>query len=397
MSLFHQNILAGASGAAGGASGPLYVDDVFSTHLYKGNGSSQQITNGIDLAGEGGLLWTKIRGSSGSHALFDSERGTGYSIYTDSSSSQDSRSDISSFNSDGFTLGIAGVTNTSNDNFCSWTFRKAPGFFDIVTYSGNSTSGRQISHNLGSVPGFIIIKALNDSRHFWCFHRSLGNTMAIPLSTNGATTTAAAYWNNTTPTDTVFTLGNDLDVNASGTNYVAYVFAHDDQSFGTDEDEAIIKCDQYTGNGSTDGPEINLGFEPQWVMIKARDESGSFRNWGIFDNMRGVIAGTGDKVLAANLPTQEDSGQNSANRNFIEFLPTGFKLSSEGLNLTDNSGNRYIYIAIRRPHKPPGAGTDVFNVTTTAINTNYTTGLLQMLLGLNLEAVVVTTGFTGLD
>ena len=374
MSLFHDNVLLGASGSG---SGPLYVDDVFSTALYTGNNSSQTITNGINLSGEGGLVWVKSRTTGTyNHIAMDTERGATSSLKINSSASSETISTrVSAFTSTGFSVGSNANVNASSNDYVSWSFRKAPGFFDVVTYTGNG-SNRTIAHNLGSVPGFIAVKAIDDSRHWWCFHRSIGNTKAIPLSLNQAPTNAAAYWNNTDPTDTVFTVGTDADVNQNNTNYIAYLWAHDDQSFGTDEDEAIIKCGQYTGNGATDGPEIDLGFEPQWVMIKARDEGGNFRNWAIFDNMRGVFTTHEDKILSANLTTQEDSGQNSASTNFIDFTPTGFKLSDSGMNVTDNNGNRYIYIAIRRPHKPPESGTDVFHMSTAAENTNFDVGFV---------------------
>ena len=371
MSLFHTNTLIGASGSG---SGPLYVDDVFSTFLYEGTGSSLSINNGIDLDGEGGAVWIKARSNETykNHTIVDSERGkdTGnsfkvlYPNLNDSEYSPGSAANatVSSFNSNGFTAGNNANTNVSSGDYVSWTFRKSPGFFDVVTYTGNG-SNRTIAHNLGSVPGFIIIKAIDDTRHWWCFHRSIGNTKAIPLSLNQATTTGQAYWNNTDPTSTVFTVGTDADVNQNNTNYVAYLFAHDEQSFGTDSDEAIIKCGTYDGTNGN-GNFVNVGFEPQWVLTKNTERTST--NWTIWDNMRGVSVGTfsGPSNGEAFGLHPNNSDADSDESDLIEFNPTGFTLNS-GSSLTNfASGEAFIYIAIRRPHKPPTAGTDVFKAVT---------------------------------
>jgi hypothetical protein len=146
MSLFHKNILAGASGAAGGASGPLYVDDVFSTFLYTGTGASHTIANGIDLSGEGGLVWMKSRTNTDWHYIIDTERGGSKIVFTNSNVGEVTYTNaITSFNSNGFTLGNQTNINNSSHDYASYTFRKAPKFFDVVTYSGTSSS-RTVSH-----------------------------------------------------------------------------------------------------------------------------------------------------------------------------------------------------------------------------------------------------------
>ena len=384
MSLFNNNILAGASGA-GGAGDATYVDDVFSTFLYDGTGSSLSINNGIDLDGEGGAVWIKTRSNTTykNHTIVDSERGKDSSNSfkvlfpnlnsTEYSPGSAANATVSSFNSNGFTAGTNLNTNVSGQEYVSWTFRKAPGFFDVVSWTGNSVSGRQIAHNLGSAPGFIMVKSYVDGTGgtgWMCYHREIGNTKAIRMDNGSAATTASsAYWNNTSPTSTHFTVGNHEDINTSANSrsYVAYVFAHDDQSFGTDEDEAIIKCGAYTGT-ATSGLEVNLGFEPQWLMMKRAEAAG---DWYIFDNMRGW--GVNDRnYLEANTSDAE------AGPGYLVPTSTGFKVIATGTNWNANNED-YIYIAIRRPHKPPEAGTDVFAVqdgrTASDGNTNtYTSG-----------------------
>ena len=141
----------------------------------------------------------------------------------------------------------------------AWSFRKQEKFFDVVTYTGDGTTGRSVAHNLGSVPGMIWIKNLS-SESWVVYHRGIGNTKSLTLNTTAAADTSSAYWNNTNPTSTHFTLGNAGGPrNENGVSYVAYLFAHDEQEYGEDSDEAIIKCGSYTGNTSSK-PNINLGF-----------------------------------------------------------------------------------------------------------------------------------------
>ena len=399
-----QTVLA-CAGASGGAGDATYVDDVFSCFLYEGNGSSQTVTNNIDLAGEGGLVWLKSRTSQtySNHILVDSERitnGRHHNLFSNGNNAEyvptnNLYTSVTGFNDNGFDLGGDDNTNTSNSDMVSWTFRKAPGFFDIVTYTGNGAN-RTIAHNLGSVPGSIWVKKRNSSSdsNWKVWHRSLPNTGTdfLTLNESGAYESNTNHWNSTAPTSTHFSLGTNAHLNNSGDTYIAYIFAHDDQSFGTNSDEAIIKCGEYTGNGTTDGPEIDLGFEPQWVMIKARDEGGSYRSWAIFDNMRGVASGNADKILSANLDTEEDTGENTANADKIDFTPTGFKLSDDGWYVTDKTSQQYIYIAIRRPHKPPEAGTDVFKAI------NYYSGSSKLTTGFPVDLQIIngrTSGFTG--
>ena len=131
-----QQLLLGAAGAAG--EDKVYVDDVFSTFVYDGNSSTQVINNGIDLSGEGGLVWVKPRNVAHSHSLIDTERGTTKTISSNSGDGQYTNNQLSSFNSNGFTLNSGGNVNGTY-RYASWTFRKAPGFFDVVTWTGNDT------------------------------------------------------------------------------------------------------------------------------------------------------------------------------------------------------------------------------------------------------------------
>ena len=352
MTVNSQRLLLAAAGATA-ADGALYVDDVFSTYVYEGTGTTQPIDNGLDLSGQGGLVWIKRRDAIGFHWLHDTERGTLKYVSSHNTNAEGSQTNsLTAFNSDGFTLG--GETNWNGDgnDFVSWTFRKAPGFFDVVTYTGDGTNPRSIAHSLGSKPGFFIVKRLDAAGSFWCYHHSRTNSKVLELNTTAAEDTFS-YWPSE-PTSTHFTVSSSASLNGSGNTYVCYLFAHDDQSFGEDEDEAIIKCGSYTGTGSS-GNAISLGFEPQWVMIK---RTSSADGWMMFDIMRGMPVDGTDPHLRADLSAAESSAAD-----YLDPTPTGFTIKATGGSV-NSSGDTYVYMAIRRPHKPPEAGTDVFAIDT---------------------------------
>ena len=354
--------LQATSGAAsydatgGGAPVINYIEDVFSTYLYTGNGSTQTITNGIDLTGKGGLVWMKGRSGTTDHGWYDTARGATFDIGSNLTTAQTTQSTgLTSFGSTGFSLGALAKLNTNAAAYVSWTFRKQPKFFDVVTYTGTGAN-RTIAHNLGSVPGCIIVKRTDSTGAWQVYHRSLANTQYMVLSARDAVATGATRWNSTTPTSTVFSLGVDATVNASGATYVAYVFAHNAGGFGLTGTANVISCGSYTGNGASDGPVITLGYEPQWVLIKSA--SSAFNDWQMYDSMRGLInvpMGTGSSSLIPN-STAIDSATVS-----IQPTATGFKVvSPDGQVNTDTS--TYIYMAIRRgPMKVPTTGTSVFS------------------------------------
>lgn len=349
--------LMGTTAAAGG--GALAIEDVFSTYLYTGTSAAQTITNGIDLAGEGGLVWIKSRGTSTNHMLQDSERSTNF-LFSDLTNAQvDYTTNAHTFNANGFTInGINIQFNQSGTDYASWTFRKAPRFFDVVTWTGN-TGNRTLSHSLNSEVGMIVLKKTSATGDWYSYHRSLGNTKAIALNSTGAAISPVSFWQSTTPTSTEFYVNSDW--NDNGQTYVAYLFAHNngDGEFGPNGDADIIKCGSYTGNGSTDGPEINLGFEPQWLLVKITNDSD---NWMLMDNMRGIASGGDTYFVEPNTSDVEATRSGITPPNLVDLLPTGFKLKAT-VKEVNGSGNTYIYIAIRRgPMRQPTSGTEVFDV-----------------------------------
>ena len=339
-----QTVLA-AAGAGGG--GPLYVDDVFSTTLYTGNSSTQTITTGIDNTASKALVWIKSRTVVGFNIIGDTERSPQppLSLRTDSTFNQAS-ADVLGFTSSGVSLGNgSGSINQNGYSDVCWNFRAEPGFFDVVTYTGNGTN-QTISHNLGSVPGMIMVKGVDVAEGWTVYHRSLGATKSLFMSTQSEYT-SSTRWNDTEPTSSVFTVGSDNGVNQNTKTYVAYIFAHDDASFGTDGDESIIKCGTFEGNVGT---VVNLGFEPQWILVKRVDGA---RDWFIYDTMRGLPGSDNANTLSLspNLSATENDARS------IHITSTGFKVSTT----TGFNYDTHIYMAIRRPHKPPEVATEVFN------------------------------------
>jgi hypothetical protein len=330
-----------------------YIEDVFSTYLYTGNGSTQTITNGIDLSGKGGLVWIKSRTNAYDHRLLDTDRNSlGNRLSSNTTGAQvvnTPSTNLATPLSTGFSLGTSSAAqeiNNTSEPFVSWTFRRQAKFFDVVTYTGNG-SNRTIAHNLGSVPGCIIVKRTDTTADWQVYHRSNANTEYMVLNSTAAKATGTTRWNSTTPTSTEFSLGTDTTVNASGGTYVAYLFAHDAGGFGASGTDNVISCGSYTVSGNT--ASVNLGYEPQYIISKG---TGSGTGWDIFDVMRGWNMSSSDADLLANTSAAE------AVNSFGNPTATGFNVEAWP------NGN-YIYIAIRRgPMRTPTTGTSVYNALT---------------------------------
>jgi hypothetical protein len=342
--------------AGNSADATLYVNDVFSTWLYTGNGSTQTITNGIDLDGEGGLVWCKSRmpfdtsGNVTNHVLMDSV--TNGRLRSNTTGALLAGQNITRLSS-GFTVIGTELNSTTSDgtppnNYASWTFREAPKFFDIVTYTGTG-SARTIAHNLGIAPGMVIVKRTDTSSNWQVYHKNLTSAeYSIQLNLTAVQASAPTVWNSTAPTSSVFSVGTDATVNASGGTYVAYLYAHDTSSTG------IIQCGSFATDGSGNAT-VNLGWEPQYVMVKITSSPGG--SWDIQDSMRGFTSSptvyTANPILKAN----EASAENTIGANTLQLNSTGFTTD----NTTYNPSKTYIYMAIRMPNKPPTSGTQVYN------------------------------------
>lgn len=338
-----------AAAGAGGAE-TLNVEDVFGVYRYDGTGSSQSITNNVNLSDEGGMVWTKNY-TADPHILVDSERGLINRISFDAGAQSEDTGEITSFDTDGFSLGTGGSTNGNGNEYMSWAFRKCPKFFDIQTYTGTG-SARTISHNLDATVGSIWVKRLDAaSGADWCvYHRSAGATGIMQLNKTNAFYIDSGFWNDTNPTTSVFHLGDRSQVNASGGSYVAYIFAHNnnDGEFGVDSDQDIIKCGSFSTDTNGDAT-INLGFEPQFLIVKLKDTTSG--GWMVIDDTRGW--GLKDSYVKY-FPTQSTAGQSDMGAAYFTVNATGFTCNQYFTN------KDYLYWAIRRPMAVPEAGTDVF-------------------------------------
>jgi hypothetical protein len=359
-----------------------YIEDVFQTWLVTPTSSNTtySVTNGVDVSGKGGMVWMKSRTSAANNLLYDTVRGASAGsnnalISNSTSAQQTANFDYITGLSNGFTVNYAtggGQLTNNGINYASWTFREQAKFFDVVTWTGDGAN-RTIAHNLGSVPGCIIVKRTDTTGDWQVYHRSLANTQYMVLNTAAGVATGATRWNSTTPTSTVFSLGTDATVNASGGTYVAYVYAHDAGGFGLTGTDNVISCGSFIPNGSGNAT-VNLGYEPQWILAKDATDAG--QGWVIQDVMRGMPAAPSYAGLG--LFPYDSAAESTASSRGSNLQPTatGF--------VVDNSsvipGSTYIYIAIRRgPMKVPTDATKVFApVTRTGTN----------------AAATVTAGFT---
>ena len=363
-----KHLLLAASGSSGSA---VNVENVFAEFLYAGNAGSNAINNGIDLSTDGGMVIIKRREDNGYNwKVMDTVRGANKSLELNTNAQETTETVFSSFNTNGFTLNTSNSFMNENDHeMASWTFKKHEKFFDIVTYTGtdSSTGPQNISHNLGSVPGMIWVKARDKSEKFTVWHRSSinasegttrGSYMELSEASSGASQ-STSMWNNTDPTSTVFSVGNNGATNENGKLFVAYLFAHNnsDGIFGESGDQDIIKCGEYTGDGGTGITlKADLGFEPQWILIKKYNQAGG--QWYLFDTLRGISVYNETRTSDNLLKINSSDGTTAVDK--LGITSSGFFTKDNDASLNMNT-HKYIYVAIRRgPMGSPSAATDVF-------------------------------------
>ena len=317
--------------------------DYFNTVLYTGTGSSNAIS-GIGFAPD--WVWIKNRGLTAHHMLFDKVRGATKVLYSNLTDAETTVSGhLTSFDSDGFTLGDnsgKGSTNGNTETYVGWnwlaggtassnsngsiTSTVSAGItqgMSIVSYTGTG-SVETIGHGLGTTPAMIILKNRTISGDYWhVYHQSLGGTKALYLQTTDAVATTSGSWNNTNPTSTVFTNGSSTYTNSS--EYIAYCFA---------EKKGYSKFGSYTGNGNADGTFVYTGFKPAWLMVKRTNSSES---WHIFDNKRDI--NENNIRLQANSSGADDSSEAG-----LDMLSNGFKVRTSWGGI-GGSGDSYIYMA----------------------------------------------------
>ena len=319
---------------------------LMNTKTYTGNQSSTNALTGVGFKPD--LTWIKIRNGTGSHYLYDAIRGVTKSISSDTSSAELTNSYFSSFNTDGFTLGSASNNVNGAYNYAAWNWKAGTSFtndasstgigsidssgsfnndagFSIVSYTGNSPTATTIKHGLNSIPQMIIFKRLVGVGNMTVYHQSLGNTKGIFLTTTAASDTSAGYFNNTTPTSSVFSVANSGDTNSNGNAMIAYCFA---------EKQGYSKFGTYTGNNSTNGTFVYTGFKPAWVMVFAYTAGNE--NWMLVDNKR-------DGYNVENEQLFPNTNDDEESNNEVDLVSNGFKLRRANTRM--NGAIPYIYAA----------------------------------------------------
>jgi hypothetical protein len=299
---------------------------------YTGNAAARSLSNAVNsVSFQPDLVWIKSRTPGAtSHALFDSVRGTGKYLSSDTTAAETTNANsLTAFNGDGFSLGTdTTIVNANANSYIAWQWRESiTAGLDVVSYAGTGVN-RTVAHNLGIAPAMIIVKRSQTgaTSNWQVRHTSIVAANSIQLNLPNQAAAAATVWNSTAPTSSVFSLGTSTDVNASGVSYVAYCFA---------EIAGFSKFGSYTGNGSTDGPFVFCGFRPRFVMVKRTNTTG---NWALIDSSRSLFNAASDN-LYANLGDFETSVAR------LDTLSNGFKIRTTGGDFNGVSGDTYIFAA----------------------------------------------------
>ena len=327
----------------------------FQTTLYSGNSSTQEINQSGNSTFEPGWVWIKPRDGAGySHQLFDQVRGATKRINSDAASSETTTSDtLTSFDSDGFSLGSHVSVNQTGKNMVAWQWAadgtsgssntdgsitstvsaNTTSGFSIVSYTGTGANAT-VGHGLGVAPSMVICKQRNASRSWVVYHEGLTSAAnVIYLNQTVAQATDATVWNSTDPTSTVFSVGSANGSNSSGNGMIAYCFA---------EVEGFSKFTSYESNSNSDGPFIYCGFLPSFVLIKNADAA---EDWWIQDAAREPHNGGNMARIAPN-----SSAVEADNVAWFDFVSNGLKVryNAGGIN---SSGTHIVMAFAETPFK----------------------------------------------
>ena len=316
----------------------------FDAKTYTGNGSTQSITTAFSPD----FVWIKRRSYSQSHQLVDTVRGYDKYLFADVADDELTDTDrLTSFNSDGFTIGADSNVNTNGGTYVGWAWdggsstvtntdgditssvrANTSAGFSIVSYPGSSAIQNYITvgHGLNATPEVIIVKnrTYTSGISWRVYHASAGENKSAPLDTNDSF--SSGYWNATAPTSSVFSVTNSSpDVNNFTNNYIAYCWT---------SIEGYSKFSEYTGNGSADGTFVYTGFRPRWILIKRKDANA---NWRVLDTARRTYNPI-NKELYPSLSNAE------ATFTALDVLSNGFKFRTADSNYNATS-NDYVYMA----------------------------------------------------
>jgi len=322
--------------------------DYFNTKLYTGNGSAGNGITGVGFQPD--FTWIKNRDGAYWHQTYDAVRGASAgALYTNQTAAQDymGGNGLASFNSDGFTVNTNDGCNGNGQDLVAWNW-KANGAgsantagtinstvsvnttagFSIVSYTGNGTGGATVGHGLGVAPSMIIEKGRSVTDDWLIYHKSIGATKGLALNNTTAEAASTGYWNDTAPTSSLFTIGNNGKVNTNGGTHVAYCFA---------EKAGYSKFGSYTGTGDADGTFVYTGFKPAFILQKRTNSAST--GWGIIDNTRSPF-NVSQNMLLANSTAVEDTSSAPA----VDFLSNGFKWRTAD-GWFNGGGDPHIYMA----------------------------------------------------
>jgi len=324
--------------------------DYFETILFTGNGSNGHAISGLDFQPD--WVWLKNRNTTNTHEAFDSVRGATKTLYPDRSDAEyvNATGSLTSFNSDGFTVGSGDGANKSGSGIASWNWKAGTSFtndasstgigtidstgsvsqeagFSIISYTGNGTANQSVAHGLGATPKFIIIKP-RSAVGYWCVTNprfvSVSDPNILYLQETAAEADDTNINGTTAPSSTVFGVDDYGAVNTNGQTQIAYCFT---------PIKGYSAMGTYVGNGSTDGTFVYTGFKPAFVMTKRTDSTNS---WEIQDSTRSDF-----NVCNEGLYPDLSNAEGDADR--YDLLSNGIKMrTSGGMN---QSGGSYIYMA----------------------------------------------------
>lgn len=308
----------------------LNASESFNAILYTGNGSTQF----IDIGFTPDFIWNKSRNQNFDNILFDTSRGSTEQLISNTNATETTiAQSLISFDTDGFTIGNDALINSNADTFVSWNWKEdVDSGFDIITYTGNSTAGRLLTHTLGKTPEMMIVKSRTSVNNWFVWHKSfpgISSTdylmfdLAIILGGNGP----FDIWDNTLPDATNIVLGADPGSNNTGEDYVLYAWT---------SIEGFSKFGSYTGNGDADGPFIHCGFKPAFVLSKRVNGNG---DWTLYDNAIHPYNRI-DTYLEPNNNQIETSTVGFE----IDFLANGFKIRGDDVSV-NAIGEDYIFAA----------------------------------------------------
>ena len=326
--------------------------DYFNTVLYTGNASTSRGITGIGFQPD--WNWTKSRSHSEWHVLQDSVRGGTKTLYSNATDAENTTNNISSFDSDGYTIGAAaGDINASGKTYASWNWKAGTSFtndasstgigsidsagsvnqdagFSIIGYSGDTSDAPStVAHGLSQKPEMMFIKRRTSTGQWIVYNKTIGATHNLHLDSTDASSAYQYFFNNTEPTSSVFTVGDDGESNKTGSNYIAYCF-HSVQGYSK-------IGGSYVGNGNVNGNYIHLGFKPALIILKGASGSGSTENWSMYDNKRTGF-NVDNNVLYPNANSAEGTSDD------IDLLSNGFKIRRQ-TGLLNDSAVTYIYMA----------------------------------------------------